>query len=173
MAGRNTSETRQSDWIMPPMAFAGGANPAVCALAASTAQVTVDLTSMWGTAANVNLNISNEDYNPNPIGHYLSLQADGGDIYIAFSGTVANLTGGNAIDPNAVSTVSGNAIAAVRGGCLKIPNGYIAQFKLPGSNFGPPATYDNADRGITSLARYLAFRTAAGTATLRMFQSSP
>lgn len=173
MPGRNTNETYQSDWIMPPMTAASGATPAVCPLAASTGQVTVDLTTMWGTAAKSGLTAGNEDFDPDPIGHYLSLQADGADIYVAFGPDVGSLTGGNALSATAVCTVTNNAIVKVVGGTLKITNGFTAQFKLP---IGAPPTagqYDNADVGKYSPARFLGFLTAAGTGTLRMWQSSP
>lgn len=167
---RATNETHQSDWIMPPMAPHATTPPAVCALAATTTAVIVDLTTMWGTAAKAGLTPGNEDYNPNPIGHYLNVQADGGDIYIAFGADVASLAG---ISATAVSTVAANAITAVAGGTLKIPNGSTLPVKIPIGAPPAAAQYDNADVGKYSPARFLGFLTAAGTGTLRMWQSSP
>ncbi len=170
MAGRHTNETHQSDWIMPPMAPHATTPPAVCALSASNTAVVVDLTTMWGTAAKAGLTAGNEDYNPNPIGHYLSIQADGGDIYVAFGADAASLAG---LSTSAVSTVANNKITAVAGATMKIPNGYTFQTKIPVGAPPTAAQSDNADPGLYSPARFLGFLTATGTATLRMWQSSP
>lgn len=168
MAGRNTSETLQSDWIMPPMV--GG----IICFAATSTEVDVDLTLIAGTPAKSNVGANADDYNPNPTGHYLSLLADGGDIYVAFAAASASL---GTLSTTAVTTVSGVAPAATNTatGTIKIPNGTTLQVKLPGgaptSSSNPP---DNADVGKYSPARYLGFLCASGvSATLRIWQSSP
>ena len=124
MAGRNTSETLQSDWIMPPMY--GG----ITCLAATSTEVDLDLTTIAGTPAKANVTAGMDDYNPNPEGHYLSLQADGGDVYVAFADTLAHL---GTLSTTAVSTVTANAAVTrfTATGTIKIPNGTTLQVKLP------------------------------------------
>ena len=159
-----SEQTRQSDFIEPPM------NPGILCLSVSTAAATFDVTGMAGSPGNqvVTGDVSQVGgKNVNPIGHYVTLQADGGDVYIAFGATTASLS---AVATTAVTTIANNALATSNtgNGVVKIPSGTERAFKLPlGSN---PST---TPWGASSPARYLAFLTASGTATLRIWQSSP
>lgn len=75
--------------------------------------------------------------------HYWNFQADGNPIYIQFH------TATTTVDDTAASALGATA-------CAKIPDGATLQVKLN------PAT-----------DVYFAVKTASGTATLRMWQSSP
>lgn len=164
---RLANETHQSDWIMPPM------NGGVTCLAASSTEVDVDLQSLAGTPAKAALTVGNEDYNPNPIGHYLNLQADGGDVYVCFADSLAHL---GSLSTTATSTVTSNkaTTTSTAGGTVKIPNGTTLQVKLPIGAPSTPAKADQTDVGIFSPARFLGFLCATNvTATLRIWQSSP
>jgi hypothetical protein len=157
-------QTRQADWIEPPM-FGG-----ITALTIGTTAVIIDLTTMAGcpgiqTAGDAEVYGGS---NPNPLGHYITLQADGGDIYVAFGDTTGHLA---AVSTTAVSTVASNNLSAksTANGVAKIFSGTQQQFKLPiGSN--PAGTTAWAS---SSPARFMAVLTASGTNTLRMWQSSP
>ncbi len=75
--------------------------------------------------------------------HYWSFQADGGDVYIAFDDLTLT-----------VDNTATGALAATA--CIKIPVNTTLQVKLN------PAT-----------DVFIAVKTASGTATLRIWQSSP
>ena len=82
---------------------------------------------------------------------YLSIQADGGAIYAALSGDSADT-----LDPtNTAGTTAAPNVAA----CILVPDGQTLSLYIPG--------------GENSLYRYLLHRTASGTATLRVWASSP
>jgi hypothetical protein len=199
-----TDAQQQSDWIMPPM-FTTGATGGVTGstvpvgeiypatgptvLACSTTVVVVDLTTICGSGAKARVQQGNDDWNPDPICHYLTLEADGDDIYFAFGDSVANVVGisptqvtavqagttgptGQALNP---FTSSGGTVGGGTVGCLKIPNNTSKDYKLPLGT--PPVgtpTDNSAPLGKWSPARYLAFRSNTGaTVFLRMHQSSP
>lgn len=166
---RPAFEARDYFSILPPMAGATGTTPAVIALSASNSQVTIDLTTLPGSHMNDGLPLGNDIYNPNPTGHFLFMQPDGGDVYVAFGPSVASLTTSNALSTSAVSTVSNNAVTQVAGGTLCLKNGVLYRFKIPKSQ----GTRDDADVGASSPARFLGFIMATGTATLRLYQGSP
>lgn len=157
--------TRQSDWIEPPM-FSG----ITCLTATSTIAI-VDLTSMSGSPGN---QVNGTDISVyggkdvNPIGHYLTLEADGADIYVIFSDTVGHISGIS--NTTGVSTITNNLLvtSSTATGVIKIFNGTIQQFKLPTGSNPNQGTW-----GANSPARFLGFLTSAGSGTLRMWQSSP
>lgn len=170
MSHRPGFEAREFFDILPPIAGASGTAPAAICLAAGTGQVTVDLTSLPGSQLNAALAPGNDAYNPNPLGHFLFLQADGADIYVAFGPTLASLTGGNALAPATPSTVANNVVTPVAGGCILLKNGIQpARFRLPANT----NTRDNADVGASSPARFLGFLTSTGSGTLRLYQVGP
>lgn len=163
MAG--DEQTRQSDYIMPPI------NGGITCLAASTAAVTVDLTTMSGSPGNQVNGADVSIYggkNVNPLGHYITLQADGGDVYIAFGDTVGHLS--SIANVTQVSTVTNNALvtSSTANAVVKIPIGTQQNFKLPVGSSPAQGVWGNS-----SPSRFLCFLTATGTATLRMWQSSP
>lgn len=166
MAGRSSNETLQSDWIMPPML--GG----ISCFAAGTSEVDVDLTKLAGSPAKSAINQGADDWNPNPMGHYLTLEADGADIYVAFAATLAAL---GTLSTSAVTTVTAGVPAATSTatGTIKIPNGTVMQFKLPVIGGAAQNNRDDADWGAASPCRFLGFMTATGSGTLRLWQSSP
>lgn len=81
-------------------------------------------------------------------GHYVTLIADGGDVYVAFGVSSAAVSGANAPAP---ATTGVNAV----GNCYKIPKDQTL-------NVIPRPGVDN----------FVAYVTSTGTATLRLFQSS-
>lgn len=82
-------------------------------------------------------------------GHFITLHADGGDVYLAF-----HKTAGGTVDPT-VTTAKAVTI------CQRIPSGQDRTFRLPAAD----SPNDTAYQFITA-------RTSAGTATLRGYISS-
>ena len=82
----------------------------------------VDLTKCPGTRAKVSITAGMDDYNPNPLGHFLYLEAQGCDIYVALGPTFASLA---SLSATAVSTVNGTdgTPTQVAGGSFCIPQG--------------------------------------------------
>ena len=120
--------TRQSDYILPPR------KGAISVVAVTSTSAASTMATYGQTALTSGVNYGS---------HYWSFQADGTDVYIAFS--TATLT---------VDDTATGALAATL--CAKIPNGTTLQVKLN------PAT-----------DIYLACKTATGTANLRIWPSSP
>ena len=136
-----TEATRQGDWLTPPRA----GQISVYSVTSTTASQ--DLRLCGQQTPNIS---SPTQQVPGLPGHYVALQADGGDVYIITGPTAASVTGANAPSSTAAGT---NAT----GGCVKIPSGFTAQFK-------PSVTLD----------WFLGYVTSAGnTATIRIFQVGP
>lgn len=144
------------------------AGTGITVLTTGVAAVVVDLTSLPGHPTNVNLDQSNDGWNPNPLGRYLYVQADTVDAYIAFGPSAASLA---ALSATAVSTVVANKVTQVAGGCIRVPfsvsPGWM-RFQLPG-DFG---TRDNVDKGASSLARFLGI-IATAPGIIRLYQCGP
>lgn len=161
--------TKQADWIIPMMAKTTPNSGIACgaALAVTTTAGVVDLTSIPGPPPGA---IGANTVNPNPLGHYVDFQADGGDVYVIFGAALADVTGTQKPAPATVNAVNGSGvITPAVGVCMKIASGTTATFKLhdgPGSDSS--ATY-----GTSSAARFVGYVTASSTATLRIYQSSP
>ncbi len=165
MSGVNSrfKETFQSDWIMPPTV--GG----IVALAVTSTEVDIDLTTVPGHP-DMPGTIGSDGYNPNPIGHYVSLTADGCDVYVAFGPSVGGSTGLGHLTTSQNATVATNAVTVSNNDTFKIPNGVTVYFKLPGETRGN----DSADVGSKSKCRYLGYLSASGASgNLRIYQSSP
>jgi hypothetical protein len=129
MSGQ-TEATRQSDYITPPRK--GGIS--VVAVTSTSAATTMATYGQVTYTAGTTISYGS---------HYWNFQADGNDVYIAFS--------------NATLTVDDTATGALAATlCAKIPNGTTLQVKLS------PAT-----------DVYIGVKTASGTANLRIWQSSP
>ena len=235
--------SRQSDWVLPPNVDLSG-NPNCAALSASTAAAVADLTTL-PLPYNV-YDATEAARKPNPMGHYINLQAQGGDVYVIFGPSMGSLkaglisgftitnagtgftsaptigfTGGGGSGATAVATVdvssgtvtsitvtnpgtgyssaptvtftggggsgaaatallgappaagttntvsaSTGAITMAQGVCAWIPQGQTLSAKLPvGSPLEP--------WGKSSAFRYMGYVTSTGTATLRVWQSSP
>lgn len=157
--------TRQSDYIAPVCARGIDGKSSGCAFAASTTAVTVDMTTVpglpleWGNTQAAD--------NPNPLGHYVDLTAEGGDIYVIFGPTFGSVEGGNVPNPATVNTVSSRGVTQAVGVAMYIPSGATRAVKLPVGGQGP----QTGPKGSNSPCRYLAFVTKTGTATLRVAQS--
>lgn len=133
------------------------------AINCSTTVQVVDLTSLPGSAFKVG-----DPQSQNPVGHYVTITAQGGDVYYA---TGANFNALNAI-PNTVVfssvnattgkvTIAGNEIGYIPAGTSEnvvVPLGGSAPVSPPGSS---------------SPSRYVALMTASGNATARIRQSGP
>lgn len=123
-----TLATRLSDYILPPR------KGLLSAIAVTSTSAPYEMATYGQTAY-----ASGANYEP----HYWNFQADGNDVYIAFS--TATLT---------VDNTAAGALAATI--CAKIPNGTTLQCMLnPASDI------------------WFAIKTASGTATLRIWRSSP
>lgn len=170
MSNRPLFEARDFYSIQPPMAGATGTAPGVVVLASGTGAVLVDLTTVPGCRLNAALTPGNDAYNPNATGHFLFVQATGADVYFVFGPSIASVSAGNAPSSSAVSTVdaSGN-VTLVAGGTLCAKDGTLYRYRIPKS----VGTRDDADVGASSPARYLAFLTATGSGTFRIYQGSP
>lgn len=166
MSQRPGFEARNFFDFLPPVVAAAGTG--ITVLATSAALVVVDLTSLPGHQVNAALDQSNDQWNPNPLGRYLYVQADTVDAFIAFGPTAASLA---ALSATAVSTVAANKVTQVAGGCIRVPAsaspGWM-RFQLPG-DFN---TRDNVDKGASSLARFLGF-ISASAGFIRLYQCGP
>jgi hypothetical protein len=144
----------------------------ILALAASSSLVIVDLSSMAGCPANMVNGTDVEPIggrNPNPIGHYISMQADGTDIYVAFGDTVGHLTGITVTTDVTAVAANQPAAAFTATGLIKLVKDIAPiRVKLPiGQNPNGQKPW-----GASSQARYLAFLTASTAGVLRIWQSS-
>lgn len=165
MSGQSEA-TRQSDFITPACARASDSKSNQYALAATVTAVTIDMASLLGLP--VDWGNTQAADNPNPLGHYVDLTAEGGDVYVIFGPTQASVEGANVPNPATVNTVTTRVPAAAVGVPQYIPSGQTAPVKLP---LGASGT-SNGTKGQQSPCRYMAFVTKTGTATLRVRQSS-
>ena len=162
--------TRQSDWILPAVVDSSG-NPNCVSLAASTTAHALDLASLPLPSGFYDAHIAAAE--PNPLGRYINFQAQGGDVFLLFGPTFASVTSANAPLPSTSNTVSGTTgvVTMAKQVCIWVPQGQTLPCKLP---VGPqtvnllPVQY-----GTASPYRFVAYVTATGTATLRVWQSSP
>lgn len=152
----------------------------VCVAVTSTVSV-IDLTTMAGDPARgqgqaAQGTQTGDNANPNPLGHFLTLVADGSvSIYVGFFDTYAHAAAAstsattalqaNTNDSNNVDALVSSFTAT---GTIPIPAGGSMTAKLPAG-----ALAQVSPTGGKSPGRFLAVLTASGTATLRMWQSSP
>lgn len=165
MSGQ-TEATRQSDYITPACARAADSKSNQYALAATVTPVTIDMASLLGLPVDWGNTVAVDS--PNPLGHYVNLTAEGGDVYVLFGPTTASVEGANVPNPATVNTVTTRVPAAAVGVPDYIPSGQTIPVKLP---VGPTGV-SNGSKGSASPCRYMAFVTKTGTATLRVRQSS-
>ena len=130
--------SRQADNILAPTA-GEISNITVSAVAGS-----VDLTTI-GPQTEPDGNTKRRD--PGMSGHYMSIYADGVDVYVLFGKDSASVTGSNA---PVIATTGSNAA----GCCIKIPNGQERQLR--------PSV------GIHRFMGYI----ASGNGTMRVWRSS-
>ncbi len=169
MGTRAENEAQQWFHELPPMMPATGTLTATMNFAAASTVAIVDLTKCPGTRARTSITAGMDDYNPNPLGHFLYLEAQGCDIYVALGPTFASLA---SLSATAVSTVDGTTgtPTQVAGGSFCIPQGKAVRWRLPPSQ----GNSNSADPGLYSPARFLGWITAAGTSgILQTYQSSP
>ena len=119
-------------------------------------------------APNALLDASNDAYNPNPTGHFIYLEAQGADCYVAFAAAYADLSAISATTPSTVAGGTG-VVTGVAGGTFCIPQGKAVRWRIPPNQ----NSRDNADVGAVSYARFLGFLTATGSGLLQVYQSSP
>lgn len=185
MAGQ-TEATRQSDWISPPMVGTDG-KFAGAALAVTSTASYVDLTTVpavpaqWGGVASGTTGWlpPGTTYQPNALGGYIDLYADGGDVYILTGPSAASVSAANVPNPATTNTVTTGTLTTAVGACICIPAGTRLTFKPFWGPFMAPGAGGNSapaggSQGQNSPNRFLAFVTKAGvTATLRIYASSP
>lgn len=167
-----TEQTQQSDFIQPMMANKSATGTvAGWALATSTTAVVVDLTTLPGLPDT--FTSEQRAYDPNPLGHFVTLQAEGVDAYVIFGTDAASVSSGNAPVATTTNTVTANVPALAAGVCMYIPAGQERAFKL-----GNLATSRNTNTttgegyGSASPMRFMAVVTKSGTGVLRAWQSS-
>ena len=134
----DTEATRQADNIMAPTA-GEISNISVSAVAGS-----IDLTTI---GPQLEPDAKTPQRTKGMPGHYMSIFADGADVYVLFGATQASVTGGNA---PVIATTGSNAA----GCCVKSPNGQERQIR--------PAV------GIHNWMGYI----ASGAGTARVWRSS-
>ena len=119
---------------------------------------------------------------PTPLGHYLTIQADGGVIYALFGPTYASVSGITTTTTNTVAAAGSVSAAGMptQGAITPLPNvacaipalstGAEGFFKLHKGNATAP---NNGPAGTNSPSRFLALICAgAVTATARLRQGS-
>lgn len=160
-----SEQSAQADWILPPMVDGSGNPNCVVVSVSATAQL-VDLSTMpvspypssQGTV---------QQPSSNPLGHYVRIEADGGDVYALFGPSPASLLTGNVPLASVTNTISGTtgAITAAKQTCCHIPSGTYKDFKLPaGASAG--------GWGLQSPCRYVSLVSGGGTAKARVYQAS-
>ena len=130
----------------------------------TTVQV-VDVTSLPGNPVKTGGDPSSQ----NPVGHYMRITADGGNVYFV---TGANFTLLNSI-PNTVSYSTVNtttgAVTLTKNEEDMIPAGGWKDFVIM-----PNGTMQTqTPPGGKSACRYIALQTSTGSAVARMYQSGP
>jgi hypothetical protein len=156
-----TEATTQSDYILPPMASGtGGAAGKVAMYVAATSNsaINVDLTTIPGFPDT--FTGSQKALDPNPLGHYITIQAEGVDAYFVFGPTQASVSSSNA----PLQSATGANVVQL---CGYLPAGQERSYKLPRG--------DQAGAGIgnDSPCRWLAVVTKTGSGVIRVWQSSP
>jgi hypothetical protein len=104
-----TEATRQADWILPPIIDTTGllqATPNAVQLAVTTSVVIADLASI-PCPSYFDPELQAND--PNPLGHYICMQARGGDVFVDFGSSFASMTATNV--SAAVVTAGGSGYA--------------------------------------------------------------
>lgn len=174
--GPGEEATRQSDWILPPTVSGGPPGPPVgtsngAAIATSTTVAILDLTTLPGFPPPVAAQGASKQAteNPNPIGHYIDVTAEGADAYVVTGPTKASVTGANAPVATATTAVDANGVVTPGLGIpAYIPIGQTKPYKIP---VGPLGTA-SGPMGQNSPCRFLAVVTKSGTGILRVNQSS-
>jgi hypothetical protein len=143
-----SKQTQQADFIVAPVAGQ------VSAYQASVTAAAIDI-GTCGPAAlvpNTGATATNSQ-NPGGVDRYVTLVADGGAVYVLFGASAAAVSGANAPDP----TATGAAAAGTNkvGACIPIPSGGLMNVL------------------IRAAERFVGYVTASGTATLRVWVSSP
>jgi len=139
-------------------------------LPVTTTLTVVDLTSCPGHPSNAVTGpdqIMASGTDKNPLGHYITFEADGVDTYYALCGT---LSLANSLSMTTGASVSNNALVTtnVNVGMWKLVQG-DKQSQL--AHQGPAA--QTTPPGANSSARYLGFQCMVGSGTFRFYQSSP
>lgn len=161
----SSSEAQREYFFVSPIMADSTGKVAGAALAASTTAAAVDLASMQGLPATWPTTSANA--NPNPLGHFLDVTAQAGDVYVVFGPTLASVTGANAPVPATVNTLTSNVPNYIAGICDYVPSGSTKRFKLWQGGGAVSGAI-----GANSPCRFMAYVTASGTATLRIHQSS-
>jgi hypothetical protein len=166
-----TEATRQSDWILPMMTDATSGKSTGVMDTAGNSVLFMDLSTLPGLPASFYATPGTAVVNPSALGHYIDIDNQGAvDVHVLFGPTKASVTGANAPNPTAASTIdpTTGAITLRVGVSQRIPAGQKVQFKLPkGSTTG-----SSDAPGLNSACRYLAYITASSTAVIRVNQSS-
>jgi hypothetical protein len=163
----------KSESILPMMSSDSAAVCSGAVVATSTSVVVVDLTTVLGLIPEMPTpgGIPGST-GANPLGNFLSLQAEGADCYIVFGPTFASVSSGKVPSPTATNTVNGSTGAVTQRNqiCFYLPAGCEQDYNLP---LGPGAPGASGGYGAGSQCRFLAVITATGTGYLRMWQSNP
>lgn len=136
---------------------------AAAVLAATATAANIDLTTIPAMPAGF-YSSNGKALNPNPLGHYVTLENDGANpVFVVFGPTQASVSGANA----PVAATTGTNVVGL---CRQIPSGTAIRVKLP---VGDMANSGGGGIGADSPCRWLAYVCAATqTATLRVYQSS-
>ena len=125
-------QTRLSDWIIPPRAAGAGAasTPAKGVLgspvtvAVSSTAVVIDLTQLAGVPQSTSLQTTEGSMQRGAVGHYVTLTADGCDIYFITGPTFASVSAANAPLARTVQVPTGTgATVATAQSCQPVAAG--------------------------------------------------
>ena len=169
----DTAQARQFHYIAPPTY--GG----IVRLQATVTAQAIDLTAMAGWPGNqtsAGSGAGQNNYDPNPIGHYVTIEVDGpGTIWIVFADTYAHATG---IDTTTTSTATGagppageidgkTSAAFTAKGATAVGGGSVLNYWIP-----PGLNPQTTPFGASSLCRFFGFITNTGTVNFVIRQSS-
>ena len=141
----------------------------------TSAQV-VDLTSIPRQTAGVGGAAGNDPQNQNPIGKYIRITAQGGDVYFQTGSNFAQLANINVTSYSTVNAMTG-AVTLTNNECDYIPAGSFKDVFIT-AGVSPQATSNQGVGGVKapgsdSPCRYVSVIAASGNPIARIYQSSP
>lgn len=148
---------RMSAEITPPIQGA-----AIAVNCSTTVQI-VDLTTIPSNGL-----VPNQPDKKNPIGHFVRITAQGGDVHFMFGSNTTTL---NTISPTSFTTVAANGkVTVTNNETSLVPSGSWKDFRVvPGVT---PQVQKGGAVGGDSPCRYLALVATAGNPVARIEQSS-
>lgn len=146
--------SRMNQALTPPRKNGVAGNAA--AITVSAVQSAIDLRSLSGAATNPQNPTQSDGQKNGAVGGFLTVEADGADLFVLFGDTLAAVTGGNKPVAATVGAVNGSGVYTDAAGvAFKIANGTFQRFWLQ----------DQRD--------YFMGFVGSAAGTMRLYQSSP